>query len=122
MLSPLRITAVILAVSALTATGRAAEDEGAAHRPGRAAAHAALTDGADLPSNPPALPELSLDGPRHAPDPANLGKKADATREAASQADQHASDSARGARDEQATRLAQSSVVAAVRGAALDAR
>jgi hypothetical protein len=121
MLSPLRIAALGLAVSALTGTVRAAEDEGAAHRPGRTAAHAALTDGADLPANPPSLPDLSLESPRHGLDPASGARKPDATREAASQADQHASESSRAERDEQVNRIAQSSVVAAVRSANSDA-
>jgi hypothetical protein len=121
MLSPVRITALVLAVSALTATGRAAEDESAAHRPGRAAAHAALTDGADLPANPPSLPDLALEGARRV-DPASVGRKPDTTREAASQADQHASANSRAERDEQVNRIAQSSVAAAVRSATTDAR
>jgi hypothetical protein len=121
MLTFLHISALALALAALTGTGRAAEDDGAAHRPGRAAAHAALTDGADLPSTPPSLPDLSSDGARRVPDPANLGRKPDLGREAASQAAQHANDNARTSRAEQASGLAQASLAAAVRSAANDA-
>jgi hypothetical protein len=121
MLNFLRITTLMLAFVALTGAGRAAEDDGAAHRPGRAAAHAALTDGADLPANPPSLPELSVEGPRHAPDSAGLGRKADSAHEAANRADQHAADNARAARDEQANAIAQTSLAASVRSAASDA-
>jgi hypothetical protein len=121
MLTFLRISVVALALAALTGAGRAAEDDGAAHRPGRAAAHAALTDGADLPANPPSLPELALDGARHTPDPAGLGKKPESARQAASEADQHANSNALTSRDEQANRIAQSSLAATVRSAANDA-
>jgi hypothetical protein len=122
MLTIARIAALVVALAALTGTGSAAEDDGAEHRPGRAAAHAALTDGADLPANPPSLPELAPDGSRRGPDSAALGKKTDSAREAARQADQRASDSARVARDEAANRIAQTSIVGAVRSAASDGR
>jgi hypothetical protein len=121
MLTIARIAASLVALVALTGTGSASEDDGAAHRPGRAAAHAALTDGADLPANPPSLPDLAADGPRRAPDSATIGKK-DSAREADAQADQHASESARAARDEAANRIAQTSLVGAVRSAASDGR
>jgi hypothetical protein len=117
-----RIATVAGALWALTGAVRAAEDSGGAPRPGRAAAHAALTDGADLPATPPSLPELLPDGARRTPDPATLGKKAEAAREAQNQADQHANDGAREAREDAANRAAQSSIVGVVRGAAADAR
>jgi len=117
----LRAAILVSAAVALTGAARAAEDESGAHRPGRAAAHAALADGADLPVNPPSLPELALEGGRRADPAAAAARRLDAPREAASQADQHAAESSRAERDEQANRIAQASVVAAVRSAANDA-
>jgi hypothetical protein len=122
----LRIAGLFVALAAstaaLTGAARAAEDDSAAHRPGRAAAHAALIDGADLPTTPPSLPELALEAPRRAPEPGSLAKKGELAREADSQADLHAGDNGRAARDEAANRIAQASLVGAVRSAAADER
>jgi hypothetical protein len=113
-------------LDALTGTGLAAEDDVAASHPGRAAAHAALTDGADLPATPPSLPAVSSDGTRRARQSAVLAnggngtKRSDSAREAESQADQHANVGARLTREEIAKRVADASIVAAVRSAAAD--
>jgi len=118
-----QITGLVIFLATLTGTGSAAEDDVAASRPGRAAAHAALTDGADLPATPPALPALSSDGTRRSPESAALAtprKKGESAREAESQADQHASVGTRLTRDEVANRVAQSSIVGAVRSAGSD--
>jgi hypothetical protein len=121
MLPSLRITALLLTAVALTGVGRASEDESAQHRPGRAAAHAALADGADLPANPPSFPDPSVDGTRHPPDPGTLGRRIDSARDAENQANDHANDRARTVRDEEANGIAQASAVAAVRSATADA-
>ena len=113
-------------LGALTGPGSAAEDDVAASRPGRAAAHAALTDGADLPATPPSLPAVSSDGTRRARESAALAngsngaKRSESAREAESQADQHANVGARLTREEIAKRVAEASIVAAVRSAAAD--
>jgi hypothetical protein len=108
-------------LTALTAPALRAEDIQARSGPGRTAAHAALSDGADLPAYPPTLPELASETARHATEKTALGKRGESLREAQAQAAQRAVDGGRAARDEAVNRAAQTAIAGAVRSATADA-
>jgi hypothetical protein len=91
-------------------------------RSGKAAAHAALSDGADLPATPPQLPAQASDQAHQALANTAFGKKGQATSRAHAQAQPHAVDDAGAAHANVANRAAQGSVAAAARGANADGR
>ena len=99
-----------------------ADDRAAATESGKAAAHAALSEAAELPAEPPKLPALAADGARKAQADTTFAKKGEATRRAHSQAAQHVADDARSAHIDAADRAAQGSVAAAARSANADDR
>jgi len=122
VVSVARAISLAALVSALTGVAVAAQDGVPGQRTGKAAAHAALIDGADLPANPPALPDLASERARGAVDETGTSKKSDSARDAQNQAEQHAVDNARLSHDEAADRAAQTSITGAVRSAAADSR
>jgi hypothetical protein len=123
MRSTLRSVLVIALPLALSArVARADGDQHAPSQPGKAAAHAALSDGADVPATPPELPQHASDQARRALANAAFGKKGEAARKAHAQADQHGADAAIAAHADAADRAAQGSVAAAARSANADSR
>jgi hypothetical protein len=102
---------------------RAAAVEAAGRSPtGKAVAHAALADQADIPATPPQLPLEASDRARDALGNAAFGKKGEAASQAHGEADRHANRDAIDAHATAADRAAQVSAAAAARSANADAR
>jgi hypothetical protein len=89
---------------------------------GKAAAHAALSDGADVPAHPPQLPESAADRARDALANTAFGKTGQAQRRARTEARERAAADARSAHADAANQAAQGSLAAAARGANADGR
>src|SRR5262245_51733372 len=107
---------------ATAAAARGEEDLPSAAQPGKAAAHAALEQGAALPATAPQLPLHASEQARRALADTAFGKKGDAMRRAHSQAEDHANDDARSAHVDAANRAAQGAAAAAARNANADSR
>jgi hypothetical protein len=114
------LAAAIAAATLGTVPARAA-DEAGKMGPGKAAAHAALREGADVPPTPPKLPELPTTKARSASSATTAGKEAASTDKARAQAQKHAADDSRAAHIDEANRAAQGSVAAAAGNANADA-
>jgi hypothetical protein len=112
-----------VAVASLTLCGGSAWalDGAASPGAGKAAAHAALRDRADVPSTPPRLPQSASDHAREALANPAVGKKAEAAGRVRAEAQLHISDEARAARADAANRAAEASVAAAAHNANADA-
>lgn len=89
---------------------------------GKAAAHAALDEQAELPAMPPQLPAQASDRARDALTNTAFGKKGAATAQAHSEAERRANKDASDAHAAAADRAAQGSAAAAARNANADAR
>jgi hypothetical protein len=100
----------------------AAADDTNGAQSGKAAAHAALADQADLPATAPELPLQASDRARDALADTAFGKKGRATSEVRSEAEHHANIDARDAHAAAADRAAQGAAAAAARSANADAR
>jgi hypothetical protein len=100
----------------------AAADDAKVPQPGKAAAHAALADHADLPAAAPQLPLQASDRARDALGNTAFGKKGRAESQARSEAERRANANAVDAHADAADRAAQGSVAAAARSATADAR
>jgi hypothetical protein len=112
-----------LAIVGLFATHVSAAEVNPPAAPGRAAAHAALSDGADLPARPPQLPLQASDRARQTLANTAFGDKGAAAVSAAhAEAQSHAGADALDAHLDAASRAAQGSVAAAARNANADAR
>jgi hypothetical protein len=111
------LCAVTLVVLATRPEMARAGDRATKSEAGRAAAHAALDEGADLPSSPPQLPELGSVRGREAQVPAPAVKKAGTGGKAGAEAHGRAAVDARAAHLEAVTRAADESVAAAAHGA-----
>ena len=122
VVSVARAMSLAALVSALTGVAFATQDGVPGHRTGKAAAHAALMDGANLPANPAALPDLASQPARGAVDETGTSRKSDSARDTQNQVEQHAVDNARLSHDEAADQTAQTSITGAVRSAAADSR
>jgi hypothetical protein len=114
--------AATLAVLTLGMAPARAADETGKMGNGKAAAHAALREAADVPATPPQLPELPPPAKaRNAAPTTTAGKNADTAGKAHAQAQKHAADDSRAAHIEEANRAAQGSVAAAAGSANADA-
>jgi hypothetical protein len=115
----------VIAIAALTfaaGTARASDVDKGGSQPGRAAAHAALSDGADVPATAPQLPlDASNQAARTLTSKA-FGKNGETVSQAHAEADRHAGTDASEAHVDAALRAAQGSVAAAARSANADAR
>jgi len=115
------LCAATLAAATLGTAPAWAADEAGKMGPGKAAAHAALREGADVPPIPPKLPELPAPKARNAASTTTAGKEAETTGKARAQAQKHAADDSRAAHIDEANRAAQGSVAAAAGNANADA-
>jgi len=110
------------AVGLMVLVGQAQGAEEDLHRVtnAKAAAHASLSDRADVPDEPPRLPDRAAQPPvKVVPDAASR-KKGDAIERARDQARQAASDAARAARADVANRSAQGAAASAAKSANAD--
>jgi hypothetical protein len=124
MTNSFNLMAGVAAIALLAASGTARGDDSgaAATGSGKAAAHAALEEAADIPAAPPRLPAQACDRAR-----AEIGQRAftgkgDAARKARDHAEERAIDDGRAAHLDAANRAAQASVAAAVKGTSADSR
>jgi hypothetical protein len=123
MSNGLKVMARVAAIAWLATSGSARGDEGgAATEGGKATAHAALEEGADLPAAPPWLPTQASEQPRAGIDERTMGGKREATRKALARAAERAVDDGRSAHLEAASRAALASVAAAARSTSADSR
>ncbi len=120
MISSWMRRAVAVASLTLWAGSAWALDGAASPAAGKAAAHAALRDGADVPSTPPRLPQSASNHAREAQANPVASKRAEATGRVRAEAQVHVSDQARAARADAANRAAEASVAAAARSASAD--
>jgi hypothetical protein len=118
----LKMASCVAALAGWMLAGEARADDPPASHPGRDAAHAALLDGADVPSSPPALPAVASEQARKTLSDTAFGKKGDAERRAHARARKHADDDAAETRAEAANRAAQGAIAAAARSANADSR
>jgi hypothetical protein len=116
-----RVMAFLL-VAAGPGLARAAGSDIGASQPGKAAAHAALNDQADIPATPPQLPLQASDRARDTLANTAFGKKGRAAAQTHSEAEHRANTDARDAHADAADRAAQGSVAAAARSANADSR
>jgi hypothetical protein len=109
--------AVIMALFTLWTAGsaRAADDT-----KGKAAAHAALEEKADVPATPPHLPDAASDRARAAVGGGGAGTRGEAARKAHAQGQRNAGDDDRAAHADAANRAAEGSVAAAAKNANAD--
>jgi hypothetical protein len=113
----------VIAIAFLAGTsGSAAASDTNGSQSGKAAAHAALAEQADLPTTAPQLPLQASDQAREALANTAFGKKGQAAAQAHSEAERHANRDALDAHAASADRAAQGSAAAAARGANADAR
>jgi len=103
-------------------SGLAAATDTNGSQSGKAAAHAALADQADLPATAPQLPVQASDRAHDALANTAFGKKGQAASQAHSEAERHANRAALDAHAAAADRAAQGSAAAAARSANADAR
>jgi hypothetical protein len=115
-----------LILASILAIGTVARAAPAASHPtsGKAAAHAALSDAAVLPAQPPALPTQASETARNALSGTAFGQKgaASSAADAEEQAARHAHDALLDAHADAASHAAQGSVAAAARTANTDVR
>jgi hypothetical protein len=111
-------------VAALTgwAASAWALDDAAMSAPGKTAALAALSEGADVPARPPRLPELPPDNALDALANAAFGRKSETAGRTRAEGHEHAADDARAAYVDAAVQAAEASVAAAARNAIADVR
>jgi hypothetical protein len=110
-------------VTAPLLSSAAASDQGAAHvHSAKAAAHASLTERADVPDHPPKLPDGLPEAAQRALPDAALRKKGDAVRRAKDEAQRGADDAAHAARADVANKSAQGSAASAARSGNADER
>jgi len=107
----------------LTAAFASANDDftaGDGRAKGKAAAHAALDEKAELPVTPPQFPDQASDKARAALGKTAFGAKREAARQARGHGQQQAGEDTKGARLDAADRAAQGAVASAVRNANAD--
>jgi len=119
-LSQMLVAAAATGLLAFGAPAHAAEKTADATKPGKAAAHEALAEKADLPATPPELPRATAGPPNRSASGAADEKKGEAAKRAHAHAEARAADDARSAHLEAANRAAQASVAAAARSANAD--
>jgi hypothetical protein len=113
-----------LTLVCLIAVGPIARAQTGSTAPGKAAAHAALSDGAALPAAPPTLPAQASGSARNALSQKAFGKQGSesSAAEAQDQAARHAHDALLDAHVDAASHAAQGAVAAAARGANAEVR
>jgi hypothetical protein len=107
-----------LAALAQTAVASQETDRGAGLA--KAAAHASLIERADVPQQPPRLPDGVVEAPRQRAPGIVAGKRAEAARKAQAEAQLQGEDAAHAAHVEAANRAAQGSAASAARNANAD--